>query len=226
MMMHNNTKSGNKMFGGSEDIVWTNINSLTLRCDLDLEWCNPFFLTVHSGLWCCIIRPSLIVRESTFKKYSRKSHNLIIWALAVTLTLKIVSTKQKNITWHSGLWCCITIPILVTKWFMMLYYKTKFGRKRTSSLEDIVENSHTLIIWALAVTLTLKKVNQFSAWHIASWQYTTIPSVVQKRMVKRFRKYSADTMGHTDRTTDGETDDVIPIHRPPPPPPYLYGRGV
>ena len=50
----------------------------------------------------------------------------------------------------------------------MLYYKTKFGCKRTSSLEDIVKNSHVLIIQALAVTLTLKIVNQFYARHSAS----------------------------------------------------------
>ena len=43
MMMHHNTKFGNKMFGGLEDIVWINIDILTLPCDLDLECSNPIF---------------------------------------------------------------------------------------------------------------------------------------------------------------------------------------
>ena len=30
------------MFGGLEDIIWTNIDILTLHCDLDLECSNPF----------------------------------------------------------------------------------------------------------------------------------------------------------------------------------------
>ena len=48
--MHHNTKFGNKMFGGLEDIIWTNINILTLGCDLDLEKSNPIFFTGHSDL--------------------------------------------------------------------------------------------------------------------------------------------------------------------------------
>ena len=48
MMMHHNTKFGNKMFGGLEfenkmfgDLeytIWTNINILTLCCDLDRDF--------------------------------------------------------------------------------------------------------------------------------------------------------------------------------------------
>ena len=48
-MMHHNTKFGNKMPGGLEDIIWTNINILTLRCDLDPECSNPTFF--HRTLW-------------------------------------------------------------------------------------------------------------------------------------------------------------------------------
>ena len=42
-MMHHNTKFDNKIFGGSVDIIWTNIDILTLYCDLDLECSNFFF---------------------------------------------------------------------------------------------------------------------------------------------------------------------------------------
>ena len=41
--MHHNTKFGNKMLGGLEDIIWTNINILTLCCDPDPECSNPIF---------------------------------------------------------------------------------------------------------------------------------------------------------------------------------------
>ena len=39
-------------------------------------------------------------------------------------------------------------------------------------------NSHILIIYALAMTLTLMIMNQFSAWHSTSW-YTTITSFLK-----------------------------------------------
>ena len=52
MMMHHNTKFGNNMFGGLEDIIWINIDNLTPRCDLDLECSNPVcFCFFHQTLW-------------------------------------------------------------------------------------------------------------------------------------------------------------------------------
>ena len=48
-MMHHNTEFGNKMFGGLEDIICTNINILTFRYVLDLEGNNPLFF--HKTLW-------------------------------------------------------------------------------------------------------------------------------------------------------------------------------
>ena len=49
IMMHHNTNYENKLFGGLEDI-WTNINILTLHCDIDPECNKPTFFTGHSGL--------------------------------------------------------------------------------------------------------------------------------------------------------------------------------
>ena len=43
MMMHHNTKFGTNMFGRLEEIIWTNIDILALRCDLDLECSGPLF---------------------------------------------------------------------------------------------------------------------------------------------------------------------------------------
>ena len=69
-----------------------------------------FFFTRHFGLWyhqtkfgCWRINSLEDVIES---------HILIIWALTVTMTLKIVNNFS---TWHSGSRCCITISSLVTK---------------------------------------------------------------------------------------------------------------
>ena len=53
IMMHHITKFGNKIFGGLEGIIQTNINILT------------FFFTGHSSFWWCIIRQSLVAKEST-----------------------------------------------------------------------------------------------------------------------------------------------------------------
>ena len=48
MMMHQNTKFGNKMLGGFEGIIWINIDNLTICCDLDLECSNSVF---HETVW-------------------------------------------------------------------------------------------------------------------------------------------------------------------------------
>ena len=62
--MHHNTKFGNILFVGLEGIIWTNINISTLCCDLDPECSTPIFFAGHLGLWC-IIRPSVVAKEST-----------------------------------------------------------------------------------------------------------------------------------------------------------------
>ena len=57
--------------------------------------------------------PVWLLKNQQFRRYTRKSYVLIIWALAVTLTLKIANFFPPET--HSGSWCCITIPSLVTK---------------------------------------------------------------------------------------------------------------
>ena len=52
MMMHHNTKFGNKMLDGLEDIIWTNIDILTLCCDLNLDCSN---LILHRTLWLMML---------------------------------------------------------------------------------------------------------------------------------------------------------------------------
>ena len=48
-LMHHTTTFGNKMFGSLEDIIWTNTNSLTLHCNLDLQSSYPIFF--QKTLW-------------------------------------------------------------------------------------------------------------------------------------------------------------------------------
>ena len=79
---------------------------------------------------------------------------------------------------------------------MMLYCQTKFGCKRKNSLDDIVEWSYFDYI-ALAVTLTLKIVNQYFLLHDSPPHDNTPPYQVWHR---------PDKIRHTDRMTDGQTE--------------------
>ena len=186
--MHHNTKFGNKMLGALEDIIWKNINILTLRYDLDPECSNPTFFTGHSGLWWRIIRPSLVAKESTFWLYEP---SLWPWPWRLqqqqqnfphdTLAHNAASPYQiwqQNVQWFRkkspgktfidilNLLCDLEIersnPIFQQDTLALdAVLSNQFGCKPTSTLKDTAE----IIIWALAVTLTMNTVNQFSAWH-------------------------------------------------------------
>ena len=66
-------------FRGSEDIVWTNV----------WPWhSNPTF---HKTLWLLITYHQTMFVSKRVGRYSRNCHILVIWALAVTLTLKIIN---------------------------------------------------------------------------------------------------------------------------------------
>ena len=68
-----------------------------------------------------------------------------------------------------------------TLWLMMmLYYQTKFGCTRTSSLEDTTE---IVIFWLYKPSLFTWNWTQwtsFSAWHSGLWCCITIPGLVTK----------------------------------------------
>ena len=49
MIMYYQTKFGNKMLAGFEDIIWTNADILTLHCDLDFDCSYP--ICCHKTLW-------------------------------------------------------------------------------------------------------------------------------------------------------------------------------
>ncbi|WP_419615779.1 hypothetical protein [Thiolapillus sp.] len=78
IMMHHNTEFGNKMFGGLENIIWINIDILTLRCDLDLEGNNPLF--PQDALACDNLSSDQVwlPKNQQFRRYSSQSNVLII----------------------------------------------------------------------------------------------------------------------------------------------------
>ena len=111
---HQNTKFSNKMFGGLEDIIWTNTDILTLDCKLDLECSYPIFF--QKTLWL------LMMYHQT--KFSCQGNNtsqdvaerVIVWSQEPWLWPWREDSKQLLIsTWHSGSWCYITIPSLARK---------------------------------------------------------------------------------------------------------------
>ena len=120
-MMHHNTKFGNKMFGNLEAIIWTNIEILTICCDLDVEHNNPFFFSEDTLAYDDVSSDQVwLLKNQQFRRYSKKSHILIIWALAVTLTLKIAHN-------FSSAW--------------LMVHHTRFGNKMFCSSEGIIQTN-------------------------------------------------------------------------------------
>ena len=79
IMMHHNTKLGNKMSGGIEYILWPKINILILRCYLDLECSNPSFFSQDTLASDNVSSDQVwLPKNQQFRKYSGKSHILII----------------------------------------------------------------------------------------------------------------------------------------------------
>ena len=94
--MHYNTKFGKKMLGGLENIICTNINILTLRSDLDPECSNTSFsldILIYDGVSSDQV---WFPGNQQFRKYSTKSHVLIICVIAMTYTLKIAPPHNKK----------------------------------------------------------------------------------------------------------------------------------
>ena len=147
----------NKIWGGSEAIIWTNIDILTLHCDLDLECSNSIFSQDTLAYDDVSSDQVWLPRNQQFRKYSRKSHILIIWALTVTLTLKIATTT-KTFPHDSGSWCCITIPKL---WQNVLWFRIAIPNLVTkcSVIQKISSGQTFTDILNLCCDLDLKRSN-------------------------------------------------------------------
>ena len=138
MMMHHNTMLGNKLFSGLEDIIETNSDILTLHWSL--EHSNPMFIQ-DTGLWKCIIRPSLAAEDSPVQKIQSYFDHI-----SPCCDLDLKDSKLFFPAWHSGSWCCLTIPSFATNALRFRKYHPE---------------KHSLIFWTFAVTLTLKTAIQF-----------------------------------------------------------------
>ena len=78
IMMHHNTEFGSKLFGGLENIIWINIDILTLRCDLDLECNNPIFPQDALAYDNLSSDHVWLPKNQQFRRYSSQSNILII----------------------------------------------------------------------------------------------------------------------------------------------------
>ena len=158
------------MFGGLEDIVWTNILNLRYDLDLDAEIHFCFLQGTLAGLWWRTIRPSLVAQKSA---EDRKCHILIIRTIAVSLALKTVNIffSRKTLAYDDAspyhVWYENIVRFrryyLETVFIVNLRcnsdhersnpffspqdtpaynadYQAKFGYKRTASLGNIIES--------------------------------------------------------------------------------------
>ena len=130
IMMHHSTKLVTKCLvvlqisSGHSVHTFTDIVNLCCDLDLDSEDSKPSFFSLsfkrHSRLWWCLADQVWLPKSQKFKRYSRKSHVLITWALAVTLTLKIANQS-----------------FYMTLWLIMMPHTTKFENKMFGGLKDI-----------------------------------------------------------------------------------------
>ena len=99
------------MFDGLEDVIETNIWPFSVTLTL-----NAVIHFFHRTFWLLVM-----YHQTKFGCQGvNSSENIvekIIWALAVTLTLKAAMTTK--CLHDSCSWCCITIPNLVTKCFVI-----------------------------------------------------------------------------------------------------------
>ena len=142
IMLHQHTKFGSKRLSVPEDTIWTNIH---WNFEI-LMWPWPRtqqsnFSIKHSGLWYDNVLSNQVwwQTDEQFKRYSRNCHILIIWALAVTLTLKKANQSV-----------CMTLCLI------MMQHNTKFENKMFGGLEVIIWTNINILTFA--VTLTLNAV--------------------------------------------------------------------
>ena len=120
IILHRHDEFGTKRFSNSDDIIWTNAETLNLCCDLDLQHRYPIFWqnipvnddTLSNYVW--------LLKYQQFKQNSRKAYFLLIWAFTVTLTLKTANQSF-----------CMTLQV------MKMHHYTKFGYKRFKGSQNI-----------------------------------------------------------------------------------------
>ena len=123
MMMHHNNKSGNKMFSGLEDIIWTNINIVTLCCDLDLEYSNPVLF--HRTIWLMIIYHQIKFGCHWISSSENIVERVILWSYEPDCDLDLEKSNNNDKKF------CMTLLL------MMLHHYIKFGNKMFCDSEYI-----------------------------------------------------------------------------------------
>ena len=173
-------------------------------CNLEREDCKPI---INMTLWL-----TMMYQHTTCNDVS--THQ--VWLQNFNCSEYIIWT---NIPWHLNLCCDLDLECSAS------FFHTTLRFMMVSD-KSYRRNSHILIICALAVTLTLKIANQFSAWHTV-WQYVIIASLVMKgwaaQEILPWQNPGKWTAGKTDRWIHGHMDTVIPIYAPTLP---LCYRGV
>ena len=93
-----------------------------LHCDLDCR--TPFFFQktpAHDDVWSDQV---WLPKTHQFRRYSRKSESYFD-SMSPRRDPDLEDSKQLFSTWHSGSWCYITIPSLVTKCSVVLKISSK-----------------------------------------------------------------------------------------------------
>ena len=137
IIMHYHTKFGTKRFSESEDMIRTNIHWHFEILLWPCPWTQQSTFSINTLAYDNVLSDQVWwQKDQQFKRCSRNHHILIIWALAVTLALKIANQSF-----------CMTL------WLIMMYHSTRFGNKMFGT-----PSGQTLTFWPFAVTLTLNAV--------------------------------------------------------------------
>ena len=133
IMMHHNTTFENKMFGGPEHTIWTTWTFWPFAVTLTLNAVVKFFLQDTLAYDDVSSDQVWLPRNQHLKKYGRKNHILITWALSVTLTLKIATKTTATKKTKQNI-CTIL-------WLMMVHHRTTFGNKMFCDSENIIQTN-------------------------------------------------------------------------------------
>lgn len=148
-------------------------------------WTFPVSLTLntakqssHNTFWFRIttIKLRLVAKGSAVQKIEYK--NPVIWAVTVTLTLKIYS----NSSCFSEFCCCF--HDIFRFWFTVMYHHTKFAYKRFHASEAIIDlDNHSSRFWTATATLTVNTVIHYFTGHFGLWWSMTKLNLVAKESI-------------------------------------------
>ena len=182
-MLHNQTKFGNKIFCGTDDIIRTNIHWHSEPSLWPWSWCNNLSPDVILCGWLGLKHQLTNKNAITFSFFFHRTLQLMMLCYQTKFGVKWSSSLEEiaeivifwiykpsllpwhwrqwtNFSaWHSGLWCCIIISSLITNWYG---YKNRGNGKNCRQLNNSY-NIEAIIIIIIKVWDRNKK-----AWIIIS----------------------------------------------------------